>query len=144
MRVEPSIPLLLPLALQLLSLAGKVAAGVPAGQAPDWPFDVTEISAPDGSITAKFVSVGATLTELWVKDRNGEPRDVVIGYDDNTKLLTDPYHPVFNGIIGRYAGRIKNGTFSIPITKDPNPPVQGYTNSPPTTTTARSLYTAVL
>jgi len=89
-----------------------------------WPFDLTEIKAPDGSISAKFVSLGATLTELWVKDRAGKPRDVVLGYDDNSKLLTDPDHPVFffNAIVGRYANRIKNGTFSIPITKDAQPP----------------------
>ncbi|EKM51028.1 uncharacterized protein PHACADRAFT_199860 [Phanerochaete carnosa HHB-10118-sp] len=87
-----------------------------------WPFDVTTISAPDGSITARFVSIGATLTELWVKDKFGEARDVILGYDDNTKLLTDPAHPFFNPIVGRYANRIKNGTFSIPITKDPQPP----------------------
>uniref|UniRef100_A0A8H8CGN0 Aldose 1-epimerase n=1 Tax=Psilocybe cubensis TaxID=181762 RepID=A0A8H8CGN0_PSICU len=86
-----------------------------------WPFDVTEIKAPDGSITAKFVSLGATLTELWVKDREGKFRDVVLGYDDNSQLLTDPAHPVFNAIVGRYANRIKNGTFSIPISKNPDP-----------------------
>ncbi|PPQ81573.1 hypothetical protein CVT25_013416 [Psilocybe cyanescens] len=86
-----------------------------------WPFDVTEIKAPDGSVTAKFVSLGATLTELWVKDREGKARDVVLGYDDNSQLLTDPAHPVFNAIVGRYANRIKNGTFSIPISKNPEP-----------------------
>ena len=44
---------------------------------------MTTISAPDGSVTAKFVSFGATLTELWAKDKNGEARNVVLGYDDN-------------------------------------------------------------
>ncbi|KAF9262466.1 galactose mutarotase-like protein [Marasmius fiardii PR-910] len=92
---------------------------------PAWPFDLTTISAPDGSITAKFVSVGATMTELWVKDRNGKARDVILGYDDNSKLLTDPDHPVFNPIVGRYANRLKNGTFSIPITKTAQPPGPG-------------------
>ncbi|GLB38921.1 putative aldose 1-epimerase [Lyophyllum shimeji] len=86
-----------------------------------WPFDLTTISAPDGSITAKFVSFGATMTELWVKDKNGKLRDIILGYDDNSLLLTDPAHPVFNPIVGRYANRIKNGTFSIPITKLPQP-----------------------
>ncbi|THU97940.1 galactose mutarotase-like protein [Dendrothele bispora CBS 962.96] len=83
-----------------------------------YPFDLTTISAPDGSITAKFVSFGATMTELWVKDKFGKARDIILGYDDNSMLLTDPAHPVF---IRRYANRIKNGTFSIPITKDPQP-----------------------
>ncbi|KAJ3480513.1 hypothetical protein NLI96_g8289 [Meripilus lineatus] len=82
-----------------------------------WPFDVTTISAPDGSVTAKFVSFGATMTELWVKDKFGGKRDVILGYDDNTQLLTDPAHPVFNPIVGRDS----SGTFSIPITKLPQP-----------------------
>ncbi|KAI0666056.1 galactose mutarotase-like protein [Trametes maxima] len=93
-------------------------SGTP-GRAPDWPFDVTTLAAPDGSITAKFVSFGATMTELWVKDRDGKARDIILGYDDNTELLTDPAHPVFNPVVGRYANRIRNGTFSIPISKDP-------------------------
>ena len=44
---------------------------------------MTTLSAPDGSITAKFVSFGATMTELWVKDKFGNPRDIILGYDDN-------------------------------------------------------------
>jgi hypothetical protein len=51
------------------------------------PFDVTTISAPDGSITAKFISLGSTLTELWVKDKNGKLQDVVLGYDDNVRTF---------------------------------------------------------
>ncbi|KAJ8502174.1 hypothetical protein ONZ45_g11890 [Pleurotus djamor] len=90
-------------------------------RAAEYPFDETVLSALDGSITAKFVSFGATMTELWVKDRKGKPRDVILGYDDNSKLLTDPAHPVFNPIVGRYANRIRNGTFTIPITKSPSP-----------------------
>ncbi|KAF8891485.1 galactose mutarotase-like protein [Gymnopilus junonius] len=85
----------------------------------DSAFNVCEIKAPDGSIIAKFVPFGSTLTELYVKDKDGNLRNVVLGYDDNSLLLTDPAHPVFNGIVGRYAGRIKNGTFSIPILKNP-------------------------
>ena len=54
------------------------------------PFDVTTLRAPDGSITAKFVSFGATMTELWVRDRDGNARDVVLGYDDNVSLLQVP------------------------------------------------------
>jgi aldose 1-epimerase len=46
------------------------------------PFEITSISAPDGSITAKFIGIGATLAELWVKDKDGKLRDVVAGYDD--------------------------------------------------------------
>ncbi|KAF8068039.1 galactose mutarotase-like protein [Lyophyllum atratum] len=95
----------------LLTLSTCVSLGLAATP---WPFDLTTISAPDGSVTAKFVSFGATMTELWVKDKNGKLRDVVLGYDDNSRLLTDPDHPVFNPIESQ-------GTFSIPITKLPQP-----------------------
>ncbi|KAK7691103.1 hypothetical protein QCA50_006206 [Cerrena zonata] len=105
--------------MKLVTAFVTLASFLGATFAADWPFDVTTLSAPDGSITAKFVSLGATMTELWVKDKHGQARDIILGYDDNTQLLTDPAHPVFNPIVGRYANRIKNGTFSIPITKEP-------------------------
>ncbi|EIN08587.1 galactose mutarotase-like protein [Punctularia strigosozonata HHB-11173 SS5] len=93
--------------------------------AAEWPFDITTITATDGSITARFVSLGATMTELWVNDKFGKQRDVILGYDDNSQLLYDPAHPVFNPVVGRYANRIKNGTFSMPITKDAQPDEPG-------------------
>lgn len=49
---------------------------------------MTTISASDGSITAKFVSFGATMTELWVKDKFGKARDIILGYDDNVSFTT--------------------------------------------------------
>lgn len=30
----------------------------------------------------QFIPYGATLTNLYVKDKNGKPIDVVLGYDD--------------------------------------------------------------
>jgi len=84
-----------------------------------YPFDEVTITAPDESGSAKFISLGATLTEFWVKDKNGIFRDIVLGYDDKTQWLTDPNHPLFGPIVGRYANRIKKGTFTIPISRDP-------------------------
>lgn len=63
------------------------------------PFDETTITAPDGSISAKFVAFGATMTELWVRDKYDHLRDVILGYDDNSKLLTDPGHPVYISVL---------------------------------------------
>ncbi|KZT19276.1 galactose mutarotase-like protein [Neolentinus lepideus HHB14362 ss-1] len=69
--------------------------------APD-PLEVVKLVAPDGSARANFIARGATLTNFWVKD--------------NTNYLTDNLgHPYFGPVVGRYANRIKNGTFSIPI-----------------------------
>jgi hypothetical protein len=33
-------------------------------------------------LTAQFIPYGATLTNLFVKDKNGKDVDVVLGYDD--------------------------------------------------------------
>ncbi|KAG8696432.1 hypothetical protein FRC08_007153 [Ceratobasidium sp. 394] len=103
------------LALALTSLCVGATA-----QSTD-PFKQYTITAPDGSISASFIGSGASLTELWVKDKFGKARDVILGYDDRTRWQTDPDHPVFGSIVGRYANRIKNGTFSIPISKNPDP-----------------------
>ncbi|KAF8680572.1 Aldose 1-epimerase [Rhizoctonia solani] len=85
------------------------------------PFKEYTIAASDGSIKAKFIGSGASLSELWVKDKYGRFRDVVLGYDNTTLWQTDPGHPVLNSVVGRYANRIKNGTFSVPISKNPDP-----------------------
>ncbi|CAE6509872.1 unnamed protein product [Rhizoctonia solani] len=103
-----------------LALAALVATAG-AQTSPTDPFKEHTIAAPDGSITAKFIGSGASLSELWVKDKFGRFRDVVLGYDNTTLWKTDPSHPCMNSIVGRYANRIKNGTFSIPISKNPDP-----------------------
>jgi hypothetical protein len=73
------------------------------------PMRVITLTAPDNSIVANFLSYGATLKNLWVKDKRGKFRDIVLGYDKARLYETDPLHPFFGGIVGRYANRIKNG-----------------------------------
>lgn len=77
------------------------------------PFDKYTISAP--GINASFIAYGARLTNLYVNDKNGSPQDVVLGYDKGTQYLTDTEtnHTYFGPIVGRYANRIKNGTFTV-------------------------------
>ena len=76
-------------------------------------FTKYTISAP--GINASFIPYGARLTNLYVNDKNGSPQDVVLGYDDGTQYLndTETVHTYFGPIVGRYANRIKNGTFTI-------------------------------
>ena len=76
-------------------------------------FTKYNISAP--GINASFIPFGARLTNLLVNDKNGMPRDVVLGYDDATQYLndTETVHTYFGPIVGRYANRIKNGTFTV-------------------------------
>lgn len=67
------------------------------------------ISAP--GINASFIPYGARLTNLFVNDKNGIPQDVALGYDDTKQYFNDTSY--FGPIVGRYANRIKNGTFII-------------------------------
>ncbi|KAJ6557985.1 galactose mutarotase-like protein [Mycena capillaripes] len=68
------------------------------------PFDITTLAAPDGSITARFVPF----------NRAGKAVDVVPGFDDNAaRLSTDMNHLM--------SPSSAYPTFSIPITKDPQP-----------------------
>ena len=71
------------------------------------------ISAP--GINASFINYGARLTNLYVNDRNGNPQDVVLGYDTPTQYINDTntVHTYFGPVVGRYANRIKNGTFTV-------------------------------
>ena len=76
-------------------------------------FTKYTISAP--GINASFIPYGARITNLFVNDRNGDPQDVVLGYDDGTAYLndTETVHTYFGPVVGRYANRIKNGTFTV-------------------------------
>ncbi|KAK0725531.1 galactose mutarotase-like domain-containing protein [Lasiosphaeris hirsuta] len=69
------------------------------------------ISAP--GIKAQFIPYGASLTNLFVKDKNGKDIDVVLGYDDAAYYPIDPGHPVYNSIPGRYANRIGKAQYKL-------------------------------
>ncbi|KAI9897851.1 hypothetical protein N3K66_007707 [Trichothecium roseum] len=69
------------------------------------------ISAP--GIKAQFIPYGATLTNLFVQDKNGQEIDVVLGYDDADFYATDPSHPVYNAVPGRYVNRIGHARYAI-------------------------------
>ncbi|KAF2166055.1 hypothetical protein M409DRAFT_23783 [Zasmidium cellare ATCC 36951] len=71
------------------------------------------ITAP--GITATFIPYGARLTNLWVEDKHGTSQDVVMGYDTGIQYVRDTstIHSYMGGVVGRYANRIKNGTFQL-------------------------------
>jgi aldose 1-epimerase len=56
---------------------------------------------------ASFSEYGAAITELFIKDRNGELKNVVLGYDNLEGYINGKS---FQGAtIGRFANRIKGG-----------------------------------
>ncbi|KAF2773201.1 aldose 1-epimerase [Teratosphaeria nubilosa] len=64
-------------------------------------------------IRALFIPYGASITNLFITDVHGVERDIVLGFDNATYYSEDKLHPHLNGVPGRYANRIKNGTFEI-------------------------------
>ncbi len=61
--------------------------------------------------TAKVLTYGATLTELWMPDRSGKMGDVVLGFDSLQGYLGN--HPWFGATVGRVANRIAKGKFTL-------------------------------
>jgi aldose 1-epimerase len=54
---------------------------------------------------------GATVTALWVPDRNGRLADVVLGYDSLADYQQGSSY--FGAIVGRYGNRIGKGHFKL-------------------------------
>src|SRR5438874_4509811 len=62
-------------------------------------------------MSARIITLGATLQSLVVPDRSGKKEDVVLGYDTAQEYLTRPNF--FGASVGRYANRIAKGKFTL-------------------------------
>ncbi|KAL2151028.1 hypothetical protein VTH82DRAFT_6126 [Thermothelomyces myriococcoides] len=97
----------------LLAAVAAEAAVIGRGRHVKPPGEDGRYTISSDGIKAQFIPYGATLTNLFVKDKNGEDIDVVLGYDDVDYYPEDPGHPVYNAIPGRYANRIGNGKYTL-------------------------------
>ncbi len=62
-------------------------------------------------VTASIVTLGAALNKLLVKDKSGNFRDVLLGFDNlHDRLSYSDYHGV---TVGQYCNRIKGGKFML-------------------------------
>ncbi|PKP21396.1 MAG: galactose-1-epimerase [Bacteroidetes bacterium HGW-Bacteroidetes-20] len=60
---------------------------------------------------AEICNFGAKILSLHIPDKHGISQDILIGFDDDQQyFFHDPY---LNGICGRFAGRIGNGSFML-------------------------------
>lgn len=60
---------------------------------------------------AQIIEKGATLDKLFIKDKNGDSLDVLVGHDTlDGHINRSDYQGV---VVGQYANRIKGGKFSI-------------------------------
>ncbi len=61
--------------------------------------------------SAQIIEKGATLDKLFIEDKDGKFIDVLVGHDNlDGHINRSDYQGV---VVGQYANRIKNGTFSI-------------------------------
>lgn len=65
----------------------------------------------NGYIRAAFTDYGCTLTDLYIPDRNGVLRNVVLGYNDAELYSRGTSY--LGAVVGRYAGRIRSAEFSL-------------------------------
>lgn len=80
-------------------------------------------TAPDGGriesytitnahgLEVRALNYGGNITSLAVPDRNGKPANIVLGFDSVEEYFVN--RPSFGAIIGRYAGRIARGRFTL-------------------------------
>ncbi len=60
---------------------------------------------------ARVITFGATVTELWMPDRDGKLADVVLGFDQLGQY--EQHGPYFGAIVGRVAFRIAGSKFEL-------------------------------
>ncbi|MEH3038390.1 MAG: galactose mutarotase [Sphingomonas adhaesiva] len=62
-------------------------------------------------VSARIMTLGATLQSFNAPDRDGKVADITLGYDDAASYVTRPNF--WGQTVGRYANRIAGGTFAI-------------------------------
>lgn len=63
-------------------------------------------------VRAAVTNYGARIVAIWVPDRNGEPDNIVAGYESITGYLNHQ-ETYLGAMVGRYANRIKNASFKL-------------------------------
>ena len=62
-------------------------------------------------LKVEFLNLGAIIKKIELKDKNGDIKNIVLGYEDVEKYRENPAY--LGAIIGRTAGRIKNGDLNL-------------------------------
>ena len=69
--------------------------------------------ANSNGMEACITNFGGRIVSLMVPDRDGQPRDVVLGFDSIAAYFPENNQTDFSAAIGRYANRINQGRFVI-------------------------------
>ena len=70
------------------------------------------LRTPHG-LRATITNLGGRVVSLFVPDRNGILRDVVLGFENVEDYLPENHRSDFGAAIGRYANRLNNGQITI-------------------------------
>lgn len=66
-----------------------------------------------GDITMQVTNFGARVVSLWTPDKNGSYEDIVLGYNNIDMYLNNPGERFLGAVVGPYANRIADGTYTI-------------------------------
>ncbi|TWT97938.1 Aldose 1-epimerase precursor [Botrimarina colliarenosi] len=97
------------LALTTALPAGEVAE---FGKTPEGEMTHVYTLSNDNGMKIKLLDLGATLMAAEVPDRDGEKADVLFGFDEAAKYLSDD-NQYFGVVVGRYGNRIAKGKFTL-------------------------------
>ena len=90
---------------------GATARREPFGTLPDGtPIESVVLTGTNG-VSARIMTLGATLQSFSGPDRFGHAADVTLGYDDAASYIAHPNY--WGQTIGRYANRIAGGRFTL-------------------------------
>jgi len=70
------------------------------------------LTNPNG-LRVRIMNHGGTILSLETPDRNGRLADIVLGRDTAEEYVYKANDPYFGATVGRFANRIKGGTFTL-------------------------------
>ncbi|QNE04305.1 aldose epimerase family protein [Croceicoccus marinus] len=103
----------------ILAISAFTAPLAHAAEATQTPFgtladgtEVTKITLTGrNGVSVSILTLGATLHEFMVPDRDGNVEDILVSYEDLSDYAEAPNY--WGATIGRYANRIAGGTFTL-------------------------------
>ena len=72
-----------------------------------------EYTLSNEKITVNVINRGGAVKNIFVKGKNGEVQDVVLGYDSAEEYVDDYTIICYGALVGRYANRIINAKFEL-------------------------------
>ena len=74
---------------------------------------VSLYTVQEGDLTMQVTNFGARVVTLWTPDKDGNQEDVVLGYNNLDNYVNNPGERFLGAVVGPYANRIANGTYTI-------------------------------